>query len=170
MKSGFYKKGKLPTVTQKDTLMFARETIEEIAETSKNHFVEGFRKGGYQTDESRTGWKPRKSADTGRAILVKTGALRRDLDVLSISKDTVVIGTKRIPYAGVHNEGGRVSERRPVRRKALKMNIGGKIIFRKSAAAFDMPKREFLGHSSDLNAKNIVIIKKFMKRVLKKGK
>ena len=166
MKEGFKKKGSFPIVTTKKNLDFARATIEEIAETSLNHYLEGFRKGGYQTDDSQNGWQERRNPETGRAILVKSGALRNDLDVLGISSDSITLGTKRIPYAAVHNEGGEVPERRAKNKKALKMNIGGSTIFRMSAAAFTMPQREFLGHSKELNEKNIQIIKDFFDSIL----
>ena len=164
----FSKKGSLhiATVTKAEYLRKARETLEEIAETSKNHFLEGFRKGGYQTNASAGGWQQRQETDAGRAILVKSGALRRDIDVKRITKNSVIIGTNRIQYAAAHNEGLEVPERRARGRKALKMKIGGETIYRKSAAGFKMPKREFIGQSDQLNKKNSYLISEFLKSLL----
>lgn len=160
--------GSLPIEkAQMKYLRGSRDTIEEIAENSLNHFLKGFQRGGYQTDESRGGWKPRKSTDSGRALLVKTGALRRDIDVQSISKDRIVIGTNRVPYAAVHNEGGDVPTRYPRRRKALKFTIGGRTIFAKSVKGFKMPKRQFIGESETLNNTNTETIKDFLDRILR---
>ncbi len=167
MKDGLKRVGKLGiTVTPKNKLDIAANTIKEIAEESTNHFVQGFRQGGGQTDKSRSGWKPRKSGSDGRAILVKSGALWRDLEVRNITKNSVTIGTNRIPYAATHNEGLEIPDIVPKRRKALKFTIGGKTYFRKRVKGFKMPQREFLGHSSDLNDKNIQIISTFVKKVL----
>lgn len=166
-KSGVTKKGNIKlTATPLEKLKVGAQTIQEIAENSLNHYLEGFRQGGGQTDESKGGWAPRKSGESGRAILVKSGALWRDLDVRNITKDSIVIGTNRIPYAAVHNEGLDVPDIVPRRRKALKFTIGGKTYFRKRVKGFRMPKREFLGHSTELNRKNLDIIKDYFKTIL----
>jgi phage gpG-like protein len=112
-----------------------------IAENSKNHFIEGFRKGGGQTDDSKTGWEPRKSTakrNAGRAILVDTGALRRSITVLKATWKEIIIGTQRIKYAERHNEG-------------LK----------------GMPKREFIGDSEEMNKENKKLLEKLISKVFK---
>jgi hypothetical protein len=114
------------------------DTMELIAEESLNHFLEGFQKGGYMTDASKSGWKRRKNdEDSTRAILVKDGDLWRDIDVQTVTNDLIVIGTKRIPYAAAHNEGLRITRRN-----------------------FTMTKREFIGPTKALEVanENIVVI------------
>jgi len=109
-----------------------------IANDSLNWFLAGFRKGGGQTDEGR--WKPRKRTtkrNTGRGILVDTGALRRDVRVRKLTFKSIVLGTVRIPYARRHNDG-------------LK----------------GMPKREFLGDSKKLDRKNKKTILKSIDKIL----
>ena len=96
-----------------------------VGNMAVNHFQEGFRKGGGQTDASKAGWKKRKKVrrrrDVGRAILVDTGALRKDISVRRANLNRIAVGTKDVHYAAYHNEGtGR------------------------------LPKREFLGKSSVL--------------------
>lgn len=162
--------GQLPITTAESRyLRESIETIQTIAEESKNHFVEGFRKGGGQTNNSDGGWERRKDStdNAGRGILVKSGALSRDIDVLSLGRDRIVIGTKRIPYAATHNEGLKIPDRFPVRRKALKFKIKGKDVFAKSAKGFTMPRREFIGQSDDLNRKNVLTIKEFLNELLR---
>ena len=110
-----------------------------IANVALNHFLEGFRKGGYQTDDSRSGWAGRKSRtrrNIGRALLVNTGALRNDILRREVNSKRIVIGTRNIAYASVHNEG---TER--------------------------MPKREFLGNSTVLNNKITSIIKNKLSKI-----
>lgn len=134
-----------------------------IASTAKNHFVQSFRDGGF-TDNSFKAWKKRKDStykkgkvrDTsggtrsltqkGRAILVKTGHLRQSVKVKGINKGSlqIVIGSD-LPYARVHNDG---------------LHSG-------RGHGFIMPKRKFIGNSSMLNKKIIVIIDKRIKSIFK---
>ncbi len=51
-------------------------------------------------------WEPRKDGDTGRAILVKSGRLRRSFS-LDVSRLQVIVRSDA-PYAEIHNEGGLV--------------------------------------------------------------
>lgn len=53
----------------------------------------------------RSSWG-KKQERPGRAILVKTGKLRRSIRVISVSPVRVVIGTD-VPYARAHNDGFR---------------------------------------------------------------
>lgn len=84
---------------------------------------------------TRQGWLgntfeawPRRKVEQkgkGRAILVKSGRLRRSIRVLRYTSDYVIIGTD-VPYARVHNEGfhGRVSVRGHYRNRYTKTRVG----------------------------------------------
>ena len=118
-----------------------------IANNSKNWFLKGFRKGGGQTDDSEGGWKPRKKTakrNTGRGILVDTGALRRSIHVAKATFKTIIIATKGIAYANRHNEG-------------ITDKLGRK-----------MPKREFMGDSRGLNKSNEKILVRLMDGVFRR--
>jgi phage gpG-like protein len=121
----------------KESEKFKKRITIKVANLAKNHFLDGFRKGGRQTDQSRGGWKPRKKSDPKkrgrRAVLVSRGTLRNDIDTRKTTFEEIVIGTSEVTedYAHVHNEGGRSGR--------------GK--------GFDMPQREFLGKSRKLDAK-----------------
>lgn len=120
---------------------FKQKAPKVIANNSLNHFLEGFRKGGGQTDDSKGGWTARGSSaprNQGRAILVDTGALRRSIHALKISFKEIIIGTTGIPYADRHNEG-----------------------------LVGMPKREFIGDSKELNEKNKKILVNLLSKVFK---
>ncbi|MDH4127163.1 MAG: hypothetical protein OEV44_00305 [Spirochaetota bacterium] len=118
-----------------------------IANNSLNWFLEGFRKGGYKTDASKNGWqtrKPRKNeSGNQRATLIKTGALRRDFQIIKAEFGKIILGTKNIPYAVRHNEG--ITDR-----------LGRK-----------MPKREFAGQSKELNIENEKLLEKLLNNVMK---
>lgn len=125
---------------------FKRTAPRIIANNSLNWFLQGFRKSGGQTDASKSGWqtrKPRKN-ETGnrRSNLIKSGALRRDFQVIAAKFGQIILGTKRIPYAIRHNEG--TTDR-----------LGRK-----------MPKREFAGDSKELNDDNMKLIEKMLNKVM----
>lgn len=119
----------------------------EVGNTAKNHFVLNFRKQGFD-DKVVEKWKPRKKADkrAGRAILVKTGDLRRSIirhpenrKALSVKISTDLI------YAKVHNDGLRAGRGR----------------------GFIMPKRQFIGDSYNLNEKVKQLLVKRLDKVFK---
>ena len=87
------------------------------------HYTSGFESGGGKTNASKGGWRPRagSSGGYGRAILVKSGNLKNDIQALRHSRNSVTVGTRAIPYAARHNSG-----------------LNG------------MPQREFIGDSQEL--------------------
>ena len=120
----------------------ARKALEaaivDVGNTAKVFFVESFRKQGWD-DKSVQKWKPRKVADkrAGRAILVKTGDLRRSIirNPANRAALTIKISTDLV-YAARHNNG-------------LK----------------NMPKRQFMGDSYNLNEKVKAVIVKRLDKV-----
>lgn len=142
------KAGKQIPDVSKATERFKKTLPVIIANNSKNHYLEGFRRGGKMTDKSRGGWKSRKKADkiaTRRAILVKSGQLRDDLDVRKTTFEEIILGTQDIIYASVHNEGQQSGR----------------------GAGFTMPQREFLGQSSALDMKNNKLILRHLNKMYK---
>lgn len=156
----------------------AKKEIEGMTSAAaiiaQNHFTMSFRNQGF-TDEVITKWRARKKADTGRAILVKTGALRRSIRVRPQGMFRAVIYSN-LPYAQIQNDGGvinkkggsailsfnkagRFQRQRTARQRAgtsfqQKVNIG--------AHGITIPARPFIGDSSALNRK---IIAKFQSRI-----
>ena len=138
------KKSTIPDLT-KVTAKLKRDLPLLVANKAKNHYLEGFRRGGGMTDKSRGGWKQRKKADKQRgrrAILVKSGALRNDVDIRKTTFEEIILGTSDTIYADVHNEGLRAGR----------------------GTGFNMPQREFLGKSRALDGKINTLIKKKMKQ------
>jgi len=118
-----------------------------IGNMAKNHFLQAFRRGaqngGGFTNSSRNGWPKRKREtriSRNKGILISSGHLRRSIGVLSKSWRAIVLGTKGILYAEVHNKGGSIRTR--------------------NGKQFKMPKREYLGDSSVLNKKIVSFIYK----------
>ena len=138
-------------------------------------WAENFDRGGY-TDKTFVAWKPRKGeangrhADgrqQGRALLIKSGAMRRTLRVQYAGPTMVrwTAGNQDVPYAQLHNEGGRVAATVTVkahtRRRTEEDEVSGpsarkakfvKITTGKSEVKahtrkvdFTMPQRQFMG-------------------------
>ncbi len=126
-------------------------------------FDENFDHGGF-TDKVFIRWKPRKN-DTenrgrrlgdggrqqGRALLIKTGALRRSLRINYALPSTVhlLAGSPDVPYAGIHNEGGPITGTASVR--SFERTVKGKAQTVKAHTRtlnIQMPRRQFMGPSA----------------------
>ena len=129
----------------------ARKALEaaivDVGNTAKVFFVESFRKQGWD-DKNVQKWKPRKRTtyktkrgkvvdDTTRAILVKTGDLRRSII------------------------------RNPANRAALSIKISTDLVYaaRHNNGLKNMPKRQFMGDSYNLNEKVKAVIVKRLDKV-----
>lgn len=135
-------KGRFPDLN-KATSELRRILPLKIANLAKNHFLDGFKKDGKQTDASSSGWAQRKKLDKAnrgrRAILVKSGALRNDIDIRRTNLNEIVLGTLDTNYASFHNDG-----------------------------TDKMSQREFLGNSKKLDRKIISLSDREFKRIFDK--
>ncbi|MBF6607989.1 MAG: phage virion morphogenesis protein [Flavobacterium sp.] len=114
-------------------------------------FDDSFQKGGF-TDTSFQAWDKRKEPDgrPGGAILVDTTFLRKSLSVLSETNSQIQFGT-HVPYAGLHNNGGRMRAVQNVRahnrtRKGKREQV--KSHTRRMDTKY--PKRQFIGESQQM--------------------
>lgn len=121
--------------------------VDVMGVESNKFFVNSFRQQGF-TDTTLEKWKPRKrterSMSGSRAILVKSGNLRRSIKWRKYGKNAV-INYSNLPYAKVHNDGLRAGR--------------GK--------GFKMPKRQFVGYSKVMNKKIVEKINKIIRRTYK---
>lgn len=120
--------------------------MTKIGNIVVNETKNNFKRQGFM-DRSVRRWKPRKKRDTGRAILVKSGTLRRSIKRTSTSAKRVTVASagKAAVYAGVHNNGLRAGRGR----------------------GFKMPKRQFLGPSATTNKRIINLMRKTLKKGFK---
>jgi phage gpG-like protein len=152
-----------------------------IANQAVNHFDKGFRNGGGQTDASKAGWKERAftKGKGKRAILVKSGRLRRDIQRKVVNFAKTVIGTTNVTkdYADIHNEGGKIRITAKMRKffwamhheakgKAEKEYWKNLALTKKSQ--IEIPKREYIGRSKDLEKKHELLIDREIKKIFKK--
>lgn len=132
--------------------VFYKGLSHELGNESRNHFVDSWRNQGF-TDRSLRKWKEVKRRIQGtkeykypkkkgigrrtRAILVKSGNLRRSVRILEYAKKYVVLGSD-LAYAGVHNAGSDT-----------------------------MPKRQFVGRSHALESRMQKIITNRVNKMFK---
>jgi phage gpG-like protein len=114
-------------------------------------FQESFQNEGF-TDNSLVKWEKRKQPDKAtNNILTNTTYLRKSLeDILSETPNSITFGTT-VPYASLHNEGGRMRVVQYVRahsrtRKGKREQVQSHS--RKMDVKF--PKRQFIGHSEKM--------------------
>ncbi len=142
-----------------------------IGEESVKFFKRNFDKQGFLGDSGREAWKARNpDSDPGRAILVGQGSgrLRDSIRVISAKPSSIVVGTD-VPYAKIHNEGGKVKgvrnvrpyKRQPKGRK--RHNVKGHT----RKVNYTMPQRKFIGNSKTLNRHLAIQIKALIKREMK---
>ena len=127
-----------------------------IANTAENFFKASFRKQGWD-DQSVKRWRGRKGQIHGgiamvpskskgsRAILIKSGALRRSIHTTTATWKRIVI-TSDMPYSAIHNNGGAI-------------NKGGHKI--------NMPQRKFMGNSYNLRKKITQDMERELNKVFK---
>lgn len=127
-----------------------RRLPNKIATTAVNFFKRNFRVGGFQ-DTPFKKWKdPQKlkkerKTKKGNTTLIESGNLRRGIKKISAKRNSIVVGiSKNIPYAQIHNEGGKIP--------------------RKNGKTTEMPQRQFIGDSDAIEtALNRTIIKELKK-------
>ena len=110
---------------QDEVLKFISGFITVMSVEARRQFDDSFKDQGF-TNNNIKEWKPRKNdKDPGRAILIKSGDLRRSIKEVSRTSNSVTIGSD-LPYAEAHNKG-------------LTVGHGAKL-----------PKRQFMGASEKL--------------------
>lgn len=109
-------------------------------------------------------WQARKRKTKGkRGTLIKSGRLKRSIRLVRVTPNSATIGTD-VPYAKIHNEGGRVNVTQSVsahsrkahsrRRKGRKETVKEHTVKAHSRKVnFMMPRRQFMGASAVLDKK-----------------
>lgn len=121
----------------KESRAIRKKLAKLIGVKAVNHFKGNFRLGGF-LDGAVEKWKPRKVEDKGRAILVKSGLLRKSIKVIKAQPSSIVVGTNTTDYASYHNQG-----------------------------SGDLPERKFIGSSSALNKSIRTIVRNEVKKIFK---
>lgn len=139
---------------------FFRGLPRIIGNMAKNFYDDSWKREGF-IDKRIEKWPRRSSPDKGkgrRRTLVKTGRLRRSIR-MRVSGSRVTIFTE-VPYAKIHNEGGKVTGTANVKAHTRKIGKGRKakkvpVKAHKRRFNYTMPKRQFMGESDLLNRRII---------------
>jgi phage gpG-like protein len=140
------------------------QTIMGVEAT--NHFKRSFRNQGF-TDNTLEKWQSRKKRERGgvRAILTKTGRLKKSINFIRKGRYSVIVNTGGTPYARIHNEGGVINKKASEKTLNFTISRDGRSRFSKAKKAnfqidvnikahtIKMPKRQFIGDSNVLNKK-----------------
>lgn len=126
--------------------------IRRYAETyCLQWFDDSFQNEGF-TDNSFVGWQKRNEPDrrVGGAILTNTTYLRKSLGIMSQSNANILFGTT-VPYASLHNDGGRLRVVQYVRAHTRTRN-GKREQVQAHSRKIDTkyPKRQFIGTSEKM--------------------
>lgn len=162
---------------KKDFNQMKQELPPVIGVMARNFFVDSFGKQGWD-DDGLHPWAARKDKGNNRALLVgKSGGTKEGAHIhlrsavrdslQSSSWEDINFVVKGVPYAEIHNEGGRISipEHERVlnfRYKGADRDIGERVGFSSAGKAhfsqkvhvgaysFHMPQRQFIGASHTL--------------------
>lgn len=124
-----------------------QQVAELAAATGVSYFKGSFRRKGFagkawpQAQSDRAGKRRRGS------LMVDSAALMNSVRAAEVAPERVVwaAGNDKVPYAEVHNEGGRAGR--------------GK--------GFDMPQRQFMGEAEELESQLTRRIETYMRGIFK---
>jgi phage gpG-like protein len=170
MKPAFTYKGRPYTFAQvhRHWLKNKNRLMPVLGQVAVNFFQDRFRAQAW-TDRFAKRWQPRKPPDKkgrGRAILVKSGALRNSIHVKTWNRNQVIVSAPK-SYAAAHNEGfkgtinipehtrrirGRVAVYSlKTRRKSTRRVTLGVTTVRAHSRKMNLPQRQFMGNSETLS-------------------
>lgn len=139
----------------------------EIGNIYLNFFLDRFKAQGW-IDESFQKWPKRadsKGRNKNRSLLVFTGRLRRSLRKQVKGQD--IIFSTTVPYAQIHNEGGRIKKDvrvRPYTRK--RRGKAEKVKGHNRQVDTQMPQRQFMGGSAFADRRIVKNIERELKKLL----
>lgn len=161
----------------------------QMAAVAQNFFVGSFQRQGWYDGLTLKRWTPRKGEKWrrkkkgrrgNRAILVKTGRLRRSIKIRSARFQKIVIATD-VDYAAAHNYGykGTVSVRSHTRRRYNREKeeyttktgkqrtrtnkvVKSSYTVRQHTRKMNLPQRQFMGDSPMLDRKLNKVIERQM--------
>lgn len=145
---------------------------KEVGELAAAHFKENFRKQRFDGEK----WKPRSQADKNkksRNLLIKSGRLRRSIRRLRTTARSVTVGSL-LPYADIHNEGGEINQNPSEQQrkffwakfKETKNELWKRLATTK-AIKIKIPRRQFIGYTTELGKKIDNFIKNRLKSIFR---
>lgn len=160
-------------VTEEHFRQVMQSAPRVLGNMAVNFYLDRFRYQNWigATTEPWRQRKANKGRNSGRALLVQSGRLRRSIRITRITGSTVAIGSD-VPYARAHNEGfkGSVSVKAFTRNKYTKektgsgkfsksgkermktvQRISGTVSVKAHTRKMNLPRRQFMGYSPVLD-------------------
>lgn len=168
-------KGWITFVKQLDYISSVYKTLpNEVATIAVNFSKERFRSQDWY-DTNRKQWEPRKRPRKGsktrsQTLLVDSGRLKRSIRKISANMKEVVIGTD-VPYAQIHNDGGKLNKTVNVKTHSRKRRTrGGSTTVKSHTRRMNTTilQRQFIGESNRLEMELFLHIESKMSNALKK--
>ena len=136
-------------------------------------YKQSFKRQGW-LDGSLERWPPRKLREAKgrskgkRGLLIQSGKLRRSIRVVKATKTHVVVGTD-VPYAQIHNEGGRIRQTVKVKAHERTSKRGKRYDVSEHPRRVNIviPRRQFMGRSKSLDGLIEERLTKEIKRIFK---
>lgn len=142
---------------------------EVVAETAVEYFKESFVRKSWDNSPWAETAKPVKRG----SLMVRSSQLLNSIRPAIISAPVVRIsaGNSKVPYAKVHNEGGLINRaprsetftrnrfNRGTKKSRFKKGTNAGQGFSFKAYSYNMPKRQFMGHSAIMNKRIIIRLK-----------
>lgn len=137
-----------------------------LATVAVNFSKERFRRKNW-VDRSRVSWEKRKRKGRG-SLMVATGRLKRSIRKIHVSRNYIIIGSS-VPYAQIHNEGGKINKTASVRSHTRQTRSGKRANVKqhKRKMNITLPPRQFLGESTLLVRRMERLLEKDIKEALK---
>jgi Phage virion morphogenesis family. len=148
-----------------------QDSLQDIKIELTDEFDRNFQRQAFFSEK----WKRRKyDLDPDRAILQKTGALRKS--IASVIKDNKIVFTSSLPYAAIHNEGGAIIVTRRMKgffwHKYKEATAGIKkrteltteaifykaMALKKVGSKIIIPRRQFIGQAPEMEKVIIEIV------------
>ncbi|WP_052594131.1 phage virion morphogenesis protein [Aureispira sp. CCB-QB1] len=136
-----------------------RRLPRTIGQVAVNFSKDNFRRQGFLDGGRVNKWKKRKfsGGNEGKALLTQSGKLKKSIAIIRASPSEIVIGTKGIPYGRIHNEGGQINQKVTNKQRAFfwaKYKASGNELYKRMAMSTKLeiriPRRKFIGNSTDL--------------------
>ena len=145
--------------------VFKRKLVDEAGITALRFSKERFRQKNWVYKGMPQSWEKRKRKARG-STLVRSGRLKRSIRIISKGRFYVQLGTD-VPYARIHNEGGKLTDTVKVRSHTRKRSTRGgsgsiKVRSHQRKMNTTIPQRQFIGSSVALANK---VEKKLKKKI-----
>lgn len=136
-----------------------------VAETATEEFKQSFRDKGFDGNP----WAPAKHPRGNGSLLIDSGALVNSIRPAVVSRERVVIsaGNEKVVYAKTHNEGFAGTVNVPSHTRRTKK---GDHQVKAHSKKLNVPKRQFMGDSGEVNNTIWKRMEGYVKAVIKNKK